>query len=277
MTFHGVTMGALKALAAFCLTISVTAAAAQSLPKAPSLDDLEARGGFAHERGLYLRADLGVAWQQLGTRPSSIYNGLTGFHYNTLDIEATRPVGVGIGYRSSDLFRFDLTSEYRSRANIRTTPVYACGASTCSDPLTSDLRSLVTMLNGYFEIGSWHEVTPYVGMGLGLAHHRFGPVSIPANAGNHGAATTDTRSRNRLALSVMTGAAYDLSARVKLDMGYRYLYAGSLESGSFDCTANATPSICNGGTQSLRVQSHELRVGLRVLLQETPGLMSFGR
>jgi opacity protein-like surface antigen len=270
-------MGALKAVAAIWLSVSVSAAAAQSLPTAPSLDDLEARGGFANEQGLYLRADVGLAWQYLGTRPSSLYAGLADFHYRTLDIEATRPLGVGIGYRSHDWFRFDLTSEYRSRATIRTTPVYGCGTGTCTDPLTSDLRSLVTMLNGYFEIGSWHEITPYLGLGLGLAHHRFGPVTIPASTNNHGAGTTDSRARQRLALSLMAGAAYDLSDRMKLDIGYRYLHAGRIESGSFDCSVIAAPSICNGGTQSLRVQSHELRIGLRFLLQQGPALMAFSR
>ena len=268
-------MGALKALAAFFLSVSVTAATAQSLPKPPSLDDLEARGGFANEHGFYLRGDVGVAWQRLGTRPSSFYNGLNNFHYGTLDIEATRPVGVGIGYRSSDLFRFDLTSEYRSRATIRTTPVYTCGAATCSDALTSDLRSLVTMLNGYFEIGSWHDVTPYIGVGAGLAHHRFGPVEIPSNA-VHSSGTTASHPRNRLALSLMTGAAYDLSERVKLDIGYRYLSMGRIESGAFDCSP-VQGGICNNGTQSLRVASHELRAGLRFLLQDGPRLMSFHR
>ena len=68
-----------------------------------------------------------------------------------------------------------------------------------------------------------------------------------------------------------------MSERIKLDIGYRYLYAGRIESGSFDCASGAFASICNGGTQSLRVGSHELRVGLRVLLQQGPALMAFNR
>ena len=267
-------MGALKALVAFCFTVCVSAAAAQSLPKAPSLEDLEARGGFADERGLYLRADFGVAFQQLAKRPSSFASDVSNFRYGLRDIETTRPIGFGIGYRSHDWLRFDLTSEYRARANIRTTAIYSCTGGTCSDALTGDLRSVVTLLNGYFEIGSWHDVTPYIGLGAGLAHHRFGPVTLPTGT-NHSATTTDARSRNRLALAAMMGAAYDISERVKLDIGYRYLYAGRIESGAFDCATSG--DICNGGTQSLRVGSHELRVGLRVLLQQGPALMAFNR
>ena len=117
---------------------------------------------------------------------------------------------------------------------------------------------------------------PDTGVGAGLAHHRFAPVEIPSNA-VHSSGTTASHPRNRLALSLMTGAAYDLSERVKLDIGYRYLSMGRIESGAFDCTGSATPSICNNGTQSLRVASHELRAGLRFLLQDGPRLMSFHR
>jgi opacity protein-like surface antigen len=271
----GVQMGALKALVAFWFTVSVSAAAAQSLPKAPSLEDLEARGGFADERGLYLRADLGVAFQTLAKRPSSFASDVSNVRYGLLDIETARPIGFGIGYRSHDWLRFDLTSEYRSRANLRTTAVYTCGGLTCSDALTGELRSIVTLLNGYFEIGSWYDFTPYIGIGAGIAHHRFGPVTLPPGANIQTGTTTDARARNRLALAAMIGTAYDISERVKLDIGYRYLYAGRIESGTFDCATSG--DICNGGTQSLRVGSHELRVGLRVLLQQGPSLMAFNR
>jgi len=267
-------MGALKALVAFCFTICVSGAAAQSLPKAPSLEDLEARGGFANEHGLYLRADLGVAFQTLAKRPSSFASDVSDFRYGSLDIERARPIGFGIGYRSHDWLRFDLTSEYRARSNLRATAIYTCTSGACSDALTGELRSVVTLLNGYFEIGSWHDLTPYIGMGAGLAHHRFGPVTLPTGT-NHSATTTDTRARNRLALAAMMGAAYDISERVKLDIGYRYLYAGRIESGTFDCTTSG--DICNGGTQSLRMGSHEVRFGLRVLLQQGPSLMAFNR
>ena len=59
----------------------------------------------------------------------------------------------------------------------------------------------------------------------------------------------------------MAGGAWDLSTKIKIEAGYRYMTLGSARSGAMDCTPAAGP--CAGQVQKIGLASHDLRVGLR--------------
>lgn len=259
---------ALLTAAVFGLLLA-PAGAKDLLPQAPSLDDLTLRGGFTEETGLYMRGDLGASLQRTGMRPSTFSSGVAGFQQDSLDMSRASMVGIGIGYQIAEWWRMDLTADYRSGDFISRVS-YTSG----SDVYRTDVHSSLILVNSYFEAGSWFDVTPYIGLGIGYTRNVTGRMTIADN-GVHGGGSGQGATTNALALSLAAGLAWEMSERIKLDIGYRYLHLGSINTGALICATSGTP--CNGGSQTARLSGHDLRAGLRYALGEAPRLMSFAR
>lgn len=162
-------------------------------------------------RGKYIEDDI------LYTETFNVKTGVTG--------------GGGIGYQFSDIMRGDLTVGYRKQ-------------ELSSIAIDADIWDV--MANGYYDIGNFSGVTPYVGAGLGLAMVDY-KTDIPAFASIPSDRTT------RLQWALMAGAAIDITENMKLDLGYRY---ARISSG--DVAKNAGNPVRDGG-----LTSHQLRAGLR--------------
>ena len=237
-----ISLAALLAQAAHAL-------AADILPPAPSLDSPALRGRFEAESGAYLRADAGFGQLQ-ARRPSSTFSS----PQPTFLREATRLdqaglLGVGAGYQFNEFVRADVTGEYRGSASYSARASYAdsanCGAARCAETYTGALRGAAVMGNVYGQIGSWFDVTPFIGLGLGFARTTFAPLYVVAGNG-HGAGQTQEVSQVRPAFALMAGGAWDLSSSVKIDAGYRYMMLGSALSGAMACTPATGPEVGRG-------------------------------
>lgn len=169
-------------------------------------------------------------------------------------------IGLGAGYQFNDYVRADLTGEYRGSSRYSARASYDCGGSRCSDPYSGSFQTSAVMANVYGEIGSWFDVTPYVGFGAGLAHTSFSPVTIVA-ANGHNAAESPRASQVRPSFALMAGASWDLSSKLKIEAGYRYMTFGAARSGAISCSPAAGP--CAGQVQQIGLASHDLRIGLR--------------
>ncbi len=241
--------------------------AADILPPAPSLDSFDLRGGFDADAGVYLRVDGGLGLTRAHGPLSTFDVAVPGFAYDAAHVGHTSLLGLGAGYQFSEYMRADVTAEYRASASYAARASYPdamnCGASPCSDTYAGAFRSAVLMANGYGEIGSWFDVTPFVGLGLGLARTSSAPVSISAGNG-HGEGQSPGASRVRLAFALMTGASFDLTPQIKIEASYRYMSLGSGQSGAIACPVAA--GACTGQVQQIGLASHDLRIGLRYAL-----------
>lgn len=187
--------------------------------------------------GVYLRGDLGYRWNNL--RGAESIGGPNDPTSNSLGSSASASFGVGI---KSRWWRSDLTVDYALPVNYRATV-------TTADDVRATVQSTSFLLNGYLDLGTWFDMTPYVGAGAGIAQVRLSDfqsaVAPPfANA---------DRSQWNFSYAGMAGVAYKVAANMQVDVGYRYHNVGNVSS----VTGAA-------GTYTLKnIAAHEVRFGLR--------------
>ena len=167
-----ITLAGLLAASAF----SATAADLMAPPQphyAPVAAPAEDFGGW------YLRGDAGVSNYRNGkfsspdSPPAQFYNQ---------DFGAGSFVGIGIGYQFNSWLRADVTGEYRFSKGFKAFDRIDFDAGgglrgTTNEITHGDYTAGVVMLNGYVDLGTWLGITPFVGAGVGFAHHMLSGFS----------------------------------------------------------------------------------------------------
>jgi opacity protein-like surface antigen len=85
------------------------------------------------------------------------------------------------------------------------------------------------MFNAYYDLGHWGSFVPYVGAGVGVARNEMDGVAFSTSPNIQAGGDTWA-----LAWSLMAGAGFQLSERVILDLGYRFIDMGKAQSGTSD-------------------------------------------
>jgi opacity protein-like surface antigen len=225
--------------------------------------------------GWYLRGD--VAW----SRDSLTSLSADGTFDMTPIVRNLTSLSVGFGYQISKWFRVDVTGDWRSPLSARRTsagtfdcPLEVRGLTSiatglpvgiyavqnqCRTTESAILKRGVFLANGYFDLGTWSGVTPYVGAGVGLAYGRvtggfdwidtannssyrgnlvapggfpiiwmdqFGNPAPAQQFGEQRRARSLSQTRFNLAWAIMAGFAVDVSPNAKLVFGYRFLNMG---------------------------------------------------
>lgn len=150
----------------------------------------------------------------------------------------------------------DITGEPRDFTVTNTYPADPPDSPDIEDPLHTSLTSHTLMANFYYDLGEYYGFVPYVGAGVGVAFHDLDGVYFTENP-----FLTNTIAGNRdydFAWSVMAGFAYQMSDRAVIDVGYRYIDMGSIESGRVDDLGYVNPAV-----QIDDIAAHEIKVGLR--------------
>ena len=80
------------------------------------------------------------------------------------------------------------------------------------------------MTNGYWNIGTFEGITPYVGAGVGFAHLSTSDQTTTVGIAIESGSTTDN-----LAWSLNAGAAYELFQNNPLDINYRFINLGDFK------------------------------------------------
>jgi opacity protein-like surface antigen len=246
----------------------------------------------------------------LSPAPAGVTLTSSSYGFNNQDLSASGAVDFGVGYQFNNWLRFDVTGEYRGvgghltaidQFNTAGTFAGPVGGFTGAGPFpyTGSLRnfysghisSIVAMANGYVDLGSWYGITPYIGAGAGVSRNTlsglndngFNYITL-ADAGAGAGAGTQTngfptggfwknRSNTQFAWALMAGLGYNVTNNLKLELGYRYINLGRFKSGQQQCF-NANGSIGGAGciftTQTQRLGSHDIRLGMRWMLNEAP-------
>lgn len=124
------------------------------------------------------------------------------------------------------------------------------------DPMHTSIKSYTAMINLYKDLGTFGNLTPYVGAGIGASYNMASDFYFTDNP----ALTNRIRGDRDLsfAWSLMAGVGYQISDRATLDIGYRYLDLGSAGSENGDNAGNWNPRVSIDD-----LTSHEIKVGLR--------------
>jgi len=168
-------------------------------------------------------------------------------------------LSAGVGRRFNPNWRADVTLGYRGGYKLDDSE-----KSVLANHFKADVKSLALMANVYrdFPLAAW---TPYVGVGLGVAQNKIGTISLSLEDGSGSTGTAPGGTKTGLAFAFMVGAGFPLGG-LTLDVGYRYIDLGKIESGTGDIIMNditfgVTTTPYAGVTGNLR--AHELTVGLR--------------
>lgn len=158
--------------------------------------------------------------------------------------------GVGIGHQFTEYLRADVTLEYRGPFDVEgiRDPMVAG-----SQGQKSDIQSLVTLVNAYIDLGKFGGFTPYVGAGIGFAYNTIDDVLLPETGFE-----TFGDSKTSFAWALMAGTEIDLTDRLSLDAGYRYINFGEARSTTRGSDGSTVPTIT-----VKPLEAHEVRVGLR--------------
>ncbi len=248
-------LGGLLAL----LGSGLAAQAADLLPP-PLLPEPEPFVGVAG--GWYLRGDIGFSNQ----RVDKLQNAAAPADYIVLQkgFDAAPFGGAGVGYKFNDWLRADVTGEYRGRSNFHGFDRYGDGSSTsgtgfATNEYTGSKSEVVGLANLYFDLGTWHGFTPFVGGGVGVSWntiHDFRDTNVPTNSV---AFSRDTSFTN-FAWAAHAGVSYAISPNVAVEFAYRYLNLGDARTGV------VYTYLGQFGTPRTRfkdIDSHDFKVGLR--------------
>lgn len=277
-------MGNLRLIAAagvFALSVGAAAAADLGPPPVHLPPPPHVAADFG---GWYLRGDVGVGihtydkFTDPGVEAVAAVSGNPG-SFLTGHLDDAAFFGVGVGYQFNNWLRFDVTGEYRTAAKFGAIDRYdfdcSFGAFGRCDPFfgrryvernniySGSYSAIVGLANAYVDLGNFWGVVPFVGAGVGFAHNRTRGVYDfdPSEFGGGGFAPA--KGKTNFAYALHAGLGYDVSPNLKLEVAYRFLSLGDVETGRFYC-------ICGGvaGTsQTIKdVVSHDFKVGMRWLL-----------
>jgi opacity protein-like surface antigen len=205
----------------------------------------------------YVRGDYSYSWMDAGELNAAI------LPFGSVSVDNTWALGGGIGYYFGRGVRGDVTYEWRGDADVHGSGAFA------SD---FDVKSSVILANLYYDFRPYERFTPYIGVGLGAAHHRSsgGVFTCAGVCGPY-----DGGSNWSAAGAVMAGFSFRIDrgghshasikdapvsepGRLHLDVGYRFLYLGDAHAGGIIAAAVPTP-----GPRVDDITAQEIRVGLR--------------
>jgi opacity protein-like surface antigen len=223
--------------------------------------------------GWYLRGDIGYALE----KPAQLDADLAVGSKRRGQYDVT----LGAGYKFNNWMRADMTYDWRpnrNASNSGSAPCVTAAASgvfttaQCDATSTTTLKQHAVLANGYVDLGSWAGVSPYLGAGVGFAKlgvsganaYQLAGVAPPAAivdsvtgatyAFNYGKVLS--KNYYNMAWALMAGFGYDINANAKLDIGYRYLNAGTY----------GALSPVTGKVTKKTMDSHEVRVGVRYMI-----------
>ena len=126
------------------------------------------------------------------------------------------------------------------------------------------------MANAYVDLGTWWCLTPYVGVGVGMANVKIlgfrddGLTSI-AGVQSNSVAYADDASKWNFAWALHAGITYKVTQSMSIDLGYRYIDMGS---GTTGATRAFDGSFSNGGPFTFNhISSHDFKLGVRWMLE----------
>jgi opacity protein-like surface antigen len=260
------------ALAGAAAAMSTAAFAADFPPALPPAQPLLQ---VPVDSGWYLRGDIGITNQQLSSLTQRLDATELSLQQVGMGFDSSPFFLLGAGYQLNSWLRFDVTGEYRAKANFHgsdnVTFPDAGGVGVLVDNYSASKSEWVVLANSYVDLGTWWSMTPFVGAGVGLSRNQIDSfrddgIGFHSN-GNPITAVAfgDQGVKWNLAWALHAGLAYTVTPNFKIDLAYRYLNLGVAQTGSTRAFDN---SFTNGGAFSFNgLASHDVMLGVRWMIQ----------
>lgn len=192
--------------------------------------------------GWYIRGDIGYRMNR--------NDGASTFFADPIasqSIDETAVFGGGGGYKAGWL-RADVTVDYSGRAVFNAD---VAGLPAGSQPgLSTKIEMVTALANVYADLGTWWNITPYVGAGIGTAYMR----SVEFYDYGAGFMPHEKQDKWNFAWAAMAGMSYRISGNLLADASYRYLSLGD---------AVTAVNVTGNQLTVTDITAHEFRIGLR--------------
>ena len=251
---------AIPALAVLAALTAVPAARAADMPLPPPIVVPETTGW-------YLRGDIGFSNQNVGTLFNPLDN--TGNYQSVYkSFDAAPFFGLGVGYSFNNWLRFDVTGEYRGSANFHGYDLLTAGGTLFPDIYNGSKSEWTFLLNGYVDLGTWLNLTPFVGAGIGTSRNTISNFIDtnscngvpPLCGGSGGISSSPAVSQWNFAWALYAGVGYQLTRNVTVELAYRYLDLGNASTGTMTCYNN----LCSSPPFEFQhLTSQDIKLGLR--------------
>jgi opacity protein-like surface antigen len=245
------------------LATAANAADMPSLPPVypPPLEEVSASGW-------YLRGDIGMTNQDFKGLHQRLYDdpGTLSVEPNGMGWDSSMLFGIGIGYKFNDWLRFDVTGQYRGKANFHGSDNVTFTGGQGVDNYNGSKSEWLFMANAYVDLGTWWCITPYVGAGIGGSRITISGFRDDG-FNNLGTSTAyaDDASKWNFAWALHAGLSYKVNPSMSIDFGYSYVDLGDATTGS---TRAFDGSFTNGGPFTFKhLYSHDLKLGIRWMLE----------
>lgn len=163
-------------------------------------------------------------------------------------------LSAGVGWRFNRNFRADLTIGYRGGYALHDSDRFPSN-------FKADITSTSVMLGAYWDFAR-SGATPYFGAAVGWAQNEIDDIVNTGGALGTAAIFLPGGTWSGRAWSLMAGVGIPLGGNVTLDLGYRFIDLGEIESdsGPISCTfpCSSTYSGLSG-----KLRAHEFMLGLR--------------
>jgi opacity protein-like surface antigen len=228
--------------------------------------------------GWYLRGDVGAS---VYTTPKYSAVGLPDTIFFNQDQSGGFFAGAGVGYQFNAFFRGDITGEFRA-TDLRLGAINEYNDGNLSyrnfNFVNGHYNAAVVLANGYFDLGTWCGVTPFIGGGVGVAFNHFngftdsGVTNFYTPQAYNNVTTPGffkAKSTESFAWALHAGLAYDVTPNFKVELAYRYLNTGHAQTGGLTCLDVINGYDCKTVLKAKDLEAHDIKIGLRYMLGST--------
>jgi opacity protein-like surface antigen len=265
-------------VAAGAASLLSSAALAADLPIAPPPYYAPPVVGFG---GWYLRGDIGFSNQRVNNiAMADGRNAQLLSLQQTTAFDAAGIYGVGVGYQFNNWFRGDFIGQYRGNSNFKGTDLltYPAGGGIVGNGINNynaTKSEWLAMANGYFDLGTWWGVTPFIGAGVGAARVTIANYTDTGMVNNNGFgfgafpsfANAPAASRWNFAWALHGGLAYMVNPGLTVELAYSYVNLGSGMTGAVSDYTGFTRGV---PMQFNDITSHDVKLGVRWYFNTPP-------
>lgn len=260
----------MRSLKTFAIAVAAMAVLAPQAVRAADLPPLLPPPPIEDFGGWYLRGDIGMSNQRLKGLDFPGFATAPGFEWLDRGGFDSAPIfGLGIGYRHNSWFRWDITGEYRGKADFSALDRYIDDPGPPIEYATNDYRAKKSewlfLFNAYLDLGTWKSVTPFIGAGIGASRNtisHFRDTNVITGGGGYAGAG----SKWNFAWALHAGLSYDVTPNFTIELAYRYLDLGNAKTGTL-YNLDGTCNFCSPVTFK-RITSHDLKLGVRWMMAD---------
>jgi opacity protein-like surface antigen len=249
---EGIFMAYLRNLAfagAVALAVSPTISMAADMPLPPLPAPVE-YGGW------YLRGDIGITNQSVKRLDSPAFTPAVAVLQKSFDSSGL--YGVGAGYQFNSWLRTDVTGEYRSKANFNGLDFVSSVPQT--NQYRGDKSEWLFLWNVYADLGTWYNITPFVGAGVGVTRLTIGNFT-DTNINAPALGISGDHSKWNFAWALHAGLAYHVTPNFTVELAYRYVSLGNGSTNDLTFPDGSNPTY--NPIQFKNVYSNDIKLGMR--------------